>query len=168
MATATTTEPGERQRDRILQSVHALASDALGAPWVEPVEWKPIHAELVRCYDDEAIRRALRHAGIVVHPHKGHRLAYPPGVMPPVRDPKPPEALPPADATEASAPDPAYVDERLATNLGLVGGLRWSTKETLARHRLGKVRDAVTLGQRLDEAIGPQQAERIRQYARGE
>jgi hypothetical protein len=60
------------------------------------------------------------------------------------------------------------IPELVATRIGLVSGLRQSTRETLAGHSIGTVAEALEQGRWLDELIGSQQAERLRRYARGE
>jgi hypothetical protein len=58
--------------------------------------------------------------------------------------------------------------ELLAQRIGLVSGLRPSTRETLVGHGVSTVGDALSKGPWLDELVGSQQAERLRRYGRGE
>jgi hypothetical protein len=61
-----------------------------------------------------------------------------------------------------------YRPELLAQRIGLVSGLRPSTRETLVGHGVSTVGDALSKGPWLDELVGSQQAERLRRYGRGE
>jgi hypothetical protein len=58
--------------------------------------------------------------------------------------------------------------ELLAQKVGLVSGLRPSTRETLVGHGVSTVGDALGKGPWLDELVGSQQSERLRRYGRGE
>jgi hypothetical protein len=61
-----------------------------------------------------------------------------------------------------------YQPERLGVRIGLVQGLRHSTRETLAGHRVRTVSDAIDLGDWLDKLVSPDQGNRLRKFARGE
>lgn len=61
-----------------------------------------------------------------------------------------------------------YLPERLEVRIGLVQGLRHSTRETLAGHKVRTVSDAIDLGDWLDKLVSADQACRLRKFARGE
>jgi hypothetical protein len=81
--------------------------------------------------------------------------------------------LPPTEVAtivheSAELVQPVYLSERVAVRIGLVQGLRHSTREALAGHRARTVQDAIDLGEWLDGIVGADQANRLRKFARGE